>query len=506
MPVPTPSRTPLTDATAPREATAPPEATPPESDVIETIVPSGDAQKADTTTPPFPATAAPHDADRTDIGGWARESSEWTLTTSGYRKGAPSPLDVPHDRLISRTQLYLHASHVRGDWFEATVSGVVGYSLREQGPSGAASFDGVNGQATSGEAEISLRELYLGLYSRHVDFRIGQQRVAWGRADLQSPNDVLNARDLRDPILTETELRHIPTPLLRLDIDLGSVNVELAVTPVFIPDLYDVYGTNWSAIQQDSSPEIKQQFASAWQLVDATKQSQFNALAHDTGLPAANWTAPSGGTKLSTTLGGIDLDAYYHYGFDTTPYVLIAPTGPSLAMALLGVPISATYVRRHHVGLDATGTAGPLVFRLDAAYESERVYYHVLFSSFESPTALGVASVEYQTGDIDKVLLVEAIYNHLFNPPDLPLLGYERDSYAVAATFRWPIGAGFAVDLRSLVGITPTSFVLQPAFRWKLSDALFLKVGTVLLGGEEDSVGWYYRHNTSAFVQAKYSF
>jgi hypothetical protein len=472
-------------------------------DIVETIVSSPEPERAASTGEHGPAEVNPVRAtDRTEIAGWARESDEWTLASIGYRRGSPSPLDVPHDRLISRTQLYMRASHVRGEWFEATVSGVLGYSLREEGPSGAAAFDGVNGQTTSGDPQIELHELYVGFYSRYVDFRIGQQRVAWGRADLQSPNDVLNARDLRDPVLAETELRHIPTPLLRLDLDLGAIAAELVATPVFIPDAYDVYGTNWSAIQQDSAAAIKERFATVWPLVDPTKQAQFNVLVHDTELPASNWTAPSAGMKVSTVFANIDLDAYYHYGFDTTPSLSI---GPSFA-TLLGAPIVATYVRRHHLGLDATATAGPFVFRLDGAYETERVYYDVALTSFTSPTAFGVASVEYQTGDIDKVLLVEAIYNHLVDPPDRQLLGYDRDSYAVAATFRWPLGAGFAIDLRNLVGIEPASFVLQPAFRWKWNDSVLFKVGTVLLGGETGSVGWYYRHNTSAFVQAKYSF
>jgi hypothetical protein len=491
------------DAAPPAPPVSPRAATE-EGDVIEAIVPTADRENAAPTSEASHEEATPVRADeRTTVAGWARESMEWTLTSSGYRDAAPDAAEVPHDRLISRTQLYLRASHVHGRWFEATVSGVLGYSLREEGPSGTATFDGVNGQATSGDPQMDLRDLYVGFYSRYVDFRIGQQRVAWGRADLQSPNDVLNARDLRDPILTETELRHIPTPLLRLDFDLGAVNVQVVGTPVFVPDAYDVYGTNWSVIQQDSPSDVKTAFANVWPLVDPTKRAQFNTLVHDTELPASNWTAPSAGAKISTAFAGIDLDVYYHYGFDSTPYL---STGSSAFTTLLGPQILATYVRRHHFGFDAAATAGPFVLRLDAAYDTQRVYYYELaFGSVASPTAAGVASIEYQTGDIDKVLLVEAIYNHLVDAPT-NLLGYDRNSYAVTGTLRWPMGGGIAADLRGLVGIEPVSFALEPALRWKLNDALFFKVGAVLLGGEERSLGWYYRHNTSVFLQAKYSF
>jgi len=497
-------------------------------DVVETIVPDGESPPSATVAPArvAPEGNPPRPTDRTQVTGWARESIELTLPAGGFRQGAPNPLDVPRDRLISRTQMHIRASHVRGGWFEATVSGVLGYSLREEGPASDAAFNGANGQETIGDTQIELRELYFGFYSKRVDFRIGQQRVAWGRADLQSPNDVLNARDLRDPVLTEAELRHIPTPLARLDVDLGGVGLELVGTPVFIPDTYDVFGTNWSAIQDGAPGPIKSLFAAVSPLIDPTKQNQYNALVHDTQLPAANFAAPSGGAKLSTTVAGADLDLYYHYGFDTTPFLSVSPPfaaflgtlnfhtfrpsdlTPVLQELDTGIqPFSAIYVRRHHIGFDAATPAGPFVLRLDAAYDSQRVFYQAKFTSFSSPTAQGVLSVEYQTADVDKVILVEATYTRIADPLGAQLLGYDADSYGVSGTFRWPLGAsGLALDLRGLVGIEPVSFILQPALRWKLSDSFSLKAGAVLLGGEEESLGWYYRRNTSAFAQAKYAF
>jgi hypothetical protein len=491
----------------PPAPTSPPSATSPQTDVVEVIGPEETVGKeAPPATPSVTGPAKPKNPpDRFEVAGWMRESSEWLLAPSGFRQDAPSPLDVPHDRFISRSQIFVRASHVRERWFEATVSGVLGYSFREEGPSGANAFDGINGQASTADLQVDLRELYVGFFSTYFDFRIGQQRVAWGRADLQSPNDVLNARDLRDPILSETELRHVPTPLLRADIDMGAATLQLVGTPVFVPDVYDVYGTNWAAIQEDAAPAVKTLFASVWPRSDPTKQAQFDALVHDTQLPAANWTAPSGGAKVSTVVGGTDLDFYYHYGFDSTPYVSFNPSPISLLLTPTQ-PFSATYVRRHHVGFDAATTAGPLGLRIDVGYDTMRVYYHADFTSLSSPSVTAVASIEYQTGDIDKVILLEATYNRLVDGLDKPLLGYDQNSFGIAGTFRWPLWEGWAIDLRGLAGVEPVSFAMQPALRWKLSDSVFLKAGMALLGGEKNSLGWYYRHNTSAFLQAKYLF
>lgn len=529
-PVQTPAPAPRAQEDVPHELTplpAPPTSPASAPDVVETIVPEGAHDgSASPVEVAAPGQEKPQTSpNRTEVAGWARESSEWMLSPTGYRQGAPSPFDVPHDRFISRTQLFVRASHVRGRWFEATVSGVLGYAFREQGPAGTEAFNGVNGQATTADSQADLRELYLGFFSTYVDFRIGQQRVAWGRADVQSPNDVLNARDTRDPILTEAELRHVPTPLIRADFDLGAVNVQLVGTPVFVPDVYDVYGTNWAAVQGDAPVPIKGLFGSVSPLFDPTKQRDYDALLHDTQRPAADWTAPSGGAKVSAVAGGVDFDFYYHYGFDSTPYVTLSPSfasflaterfqnfrpsdlTPILQALETGThPFSATYVRRHHIGLDIAGTAGLFAFRLDVGYDTQRVYYHTDLTSLSSPSFLGVASIEYQTGDIEKVVLLEGTYTRVVDTPDKPLLGYDQDSVGVAGTFRWPIWEGWAFELRGLVGVVPVSLALQPALRWKLSDAFLLKAGAVLLAGEENSLGWYYRHNTSGFLQAKYSF
>src|SRR5262249_14399107 len=153
---------------------------------------------------------------------------------------------VPYDPLVARQQLYVHMRYARGRSFEAVASGLLAHTLFEEPPAGpTTSFNGFNGQATHTNFESSARELYLGLFAQSADLRVGLQRIAWGRGDIISPNDVLNARDLRDPLLAETEALHIPTFAIRSDFDFGGgASLQLVVQPFFEPDRIDVYGTN----------------------------------------------------------------------------------------------------------------------------------------------------------------------------------------------------------------------------------------------------------------------
>jgi hypothetical protein len=510
------------------------EAAPSEGDVTETIgtgesTPAVEAPEA----APEPSSEAPS-ANRTQVTGYVRQSFEFVYGEFAREALGPSSPEARdpalpllwRDVFVSRSQLVLRASYQHGRSFEATISGVLGYTLHVAKAAPEYSVNVV--ELTRGEIEPELREAYLGFFWPSVDLRIGQQRVAWGRADFQSPNDVINARDLRDPFLAETELRYLPTLVARSSVNAGPVTFEVVVSPFFVPDRFDMYGSNWSAIQYHAREEYQRYLGSASALVDPSIERDLARLWRQTELPPNNGKGLAAGARLAASLSGADLSAYYHYGYDSTPYVTLDPAFQDyLASADLsresststkfkpifdlidqGIqPLRSRYRRRHHVGVDLATAFGPIVARLDAAYETQRGFYKLDLNSYAAPTVLGVFGLEYQTGSLDDVVLVELLGARLLRvPTDLPLLAYEQTTTAVAGTLRWTLAESWGIDLRGLVGIHPETYVVQPALRYKPSDALSLKLGALIMSGEQDSFGWYYGDNDTAFVQLRYAF
>ncbi len=524
----------------------------PAPDLTETI-PSGNEDTVETIGPQQPPAPAPiqaaeaADAPRVQLSGYARQSFELVYgelsrrantdpNTPTTAKNSPTSY-LWRDAFTSRTQLVLQASYLQNRRFEATVSGMLGYTLHVAQKAPLFSTGVVD--LARGELDPQLRDAYVGFYWPAVDLRIGQQRVAWGKTDFQSPNDVINARDLRDPVLTENELRYLPTPVIRSSVSGGPVTFEVVVSPFFVPDRFDVYGTNWSVIQR-AAPDKYLEFLGSTSLeVDPSIERDFAALWRQTERPQYNGKGLAAGARFSANLSGTDLSAYYHYGYDGTPFVRISPDfgdylrdttfiannangepsavlGASKFKPLLELvdtlavdgsqPISSRYIRRHHVGADLATTFGPVVLRLDAAYETRRVFYQVDLNSFATPALLGVFGLEYQTGSLDDVVILEVIGEHLTQKPSIPLLGYDQTTVAVAGTLRWTLGDAWGVDLRGLFGIQPQTYVLQPALRFKPSDAFTLRVGAMILSGEQASFGSYYGDNDTAFVQLRYAF
>lgn len=511
-------------------------------DVVESIGPGSDSpEPVVPAQASLPAEAASPDA-QVQLTGYAKQSLELVYgelaqqaRSKPEQDGIPCATDVTsclwRDVFLSRTQLVLRASYLKQHRFEATVSGMLGYTLHVAQQAHRYSTGIVD--LVRGELDPQLREAYVGFFWPAVDLRIGQQRVAWGRADFESPNDVINARDVRDPFLSETELRYQPTPVIRSSINTGPVTFEGVVSPFFIPDRVDVYGSNWAALQRRAPSRYQEFLGSSSLLVDPSVEREFAQLWRQSARPLDNGKGLAAGARVAANLSAVDLSAYYHYGYDSTPYVKLHPrfleylgatTFPlGDAAPFKGVldlmnelrpdrPISARYLRRHHVGFDLATNLGPIVLRLDTAYQSRRVFYRVNFDSFATPTVLGVAALEYQMGNLDDLILVEFLAQHMLRKPvkdaatDVPLLAYERTTTAVAGTLRWTLGESWGIDLRGLVGINPKTTALQPALRYKPTDNLTLRLGALIVSGEQRSFGWYYGDNDSAFVQLRYSF
>jgi len=438
--------------------------------------------------------------DRIQILGWGR-----TETTYGLDKQGDDVLAAPYNKVESREQLYLAARYQRGKQFEAAASGLLEFDV----------FD----KRTAYEA--SVRELYLGGIWDHFDLRVGNQRIAWGKGDAISPNDVVNPRDLRDPLLTDTELRRIPTFAVRADIEGGSHALQLVFQPFFIPDNYEINGSNWSIIQPTTPDSIRGLFRLINGLFDESLHDPAQRLFAQTSLP----DRPSGGARYTFTGHNFDASLYYHYGYTSTPEVKIDPNfagaismvdwrtatptalAPVLGLLDMGIaPYSAAFDRRHHVGFDGVTTVGPIAIKVDAGYDTKAVFYQPDIESFVTGQTQGVLSLEYQTGEIGKLLLLEGVYTHLTHTPP-ELIGYKRDTYGAAMTARWTFFEVIEAELKAVFEVQPQTVVLIPQLAYrKHSNGFSVALGGLYLHGDGTSLGEYYSRNNSAYLTIKWPF
>jgi len=489
---------------------------PTETEMTEVIEPEA-------ASAPSPAARSASAAD--DAAAPAYRFSGWAYQGFGslfdWQQDSPAYLAVPRDVAFSHTQAQLRFSYALGRKFEAVASGSLLYSWTYS-PNDT-ERQTVAQHGAHGAYEMRLQELYAGVFWTGLDLRIGQQRVAWGRAEALAPNDVLNARDLRDPFPTERNLFHQPTPLVRADVALGDKSsLQLIFAPIFVPDKIDIYGSNWALIQPGAPDSLRGFFHQMGSLVDASLLNEFNRLTQQSALPPSGVTQFAAGTRAATTLSGIDLATYYYYGYDRTPRLKVDPAFAQLlqsvdfSMIRAGdfaplfnaiqagqAPIALTYERNHHLGADFGTTLGPLGLTFDLAYDTNRGFFLRDLTGYGARTGELVAALEYQTGDIHKVLVLESSVLHLFEQAPPPLLFVQQTTATFALLARAPLLSSLDVELRARFSPTPNNVVARLMLEWRVNDRFALRAYGTWTAGDQWGLGGYFEHNSGAELGAK---
>lgn len=481
-------------------------------------------------------TAAAQRPDRIEVRGFTRVTVAAGLEGGGADRATPEVERVAHERGSLTHHGYVDVRYSRGDHLQAVLSGSLAYGGRlvEGGPTGESR------EAVPSRVDPVLREAYVGIYSGRLDLRLGQQRIAWGSSESVAPNDVLNARDLRDRMQLDPEMVHLPTLAARADLDLGVAVLGLVAQPFFVPDRVSVYGGRWSLIQADAPSAHRRLFGLGTADNGASELEVARSALVDARAPKG--LVDGGSLAASVRVHGPRLDAsfYYHWGLDRSPFVYLDPqlaariqalepgavTGGALgllleeqerASAAYGGPLVVQYYRRHHVGFDAARTAGPFVLRADAAFDSAMSFFaRDTLNSVARPAAQAVVGAEYQTGNLRKLIAIEGWVMRVLDAPVpiVPVLDqanrgamlFAQDlNLGLAAVLRWELVGDLVLDVRAFLGATPLWIMARPEIGWD-TPSWTLRAGLLVVDGEDGSTGRYYRRNDTAYLTARYAF
>jgi hypothetical protein len=496
-------------------------------DVVEQIDLSGNAPPP-TAAPPTPPPASPTPAQKApaasprgefQMRGFARLRLEGLKDESAVAT-EPANLRVPWEPFLAQPQLFAELRYARGKDLEAAASGVVDYEIAAR-----TTYDPATGaqkNTSRGDLAATLRELYVGTTQGPLDARIGQQRIAWGNSDAFPINDVLNPRDLRDPVLQETELRFLPTLALRADLELPSgFEISGVFEPFFTPDIFDVYGRPWALIQPGAPATIRG-LTGALVTIDPSLNQTLAPSLPQARLPQSDLSGAEGALKIAYTGEGFDAAVAYDYGLSREPALAISPAllqqaamtdftkapASTLAGALAAVHSgeqTSSYPRRHHVGAWLAKVFESTVFRAEVAYETATTLLSTSLLGVSRPTVQGVASIEWQSGEPGKAFLLEQYYEHVFGDDPGPLLGAQVETFGTAAIARWTFFDHLEAEVRGTVGEQPVGYIIRPQLGY-VSGAWKFAAGLVLLDGDADSLPHYYHRNTGAYAIGRVAF
>jgi hypothetical protein len=367
---------------------------------------------------------------------------------------------------------------------EGAVERVSGWGRAKVDLQGAGTLvgDGWVGAQSGGEhpRRSRVRELYWRSSHGRVDWKLGRQKIVWGRADALNPTDNLSPRDFILLVPEDDEQRR------------GNDGAQVAV------DLgFGVLSGVWFPQAASHTLPLEPLPQVSYDIAKPPRRSQ---------------TA----IKLDMTGDGIDGSISYFHGTDLVPDLSIGGVGPAgLQVAVRNNPLRV-------LGADVSLTRGGTVWRAEAAWMDTDSAGPDDFVR-KKPRVWLVGGGEWQLAGTT-TFGVQASVQHVmhFRSPDTLASPIEREvAWRQAAlsnqTSANQLGMTFRLATRLLndtltaetsgaVMGSPRSGLWRTRFTYAVNDRLKLHAGTDLTFGPTHSLWGQFRKNRLAFVQLRYGF
>ena len=315
-------------------------------------------------------------------------------------------------------------------------------------------FDALVGDRLTGaarEAIVRPQDLYAEFHGERFDLRAGFSRIVWGKLDEFQPTDVVNPIDLTRFLLEGRSEARLPAGLVRGRwFFRNGTAVEGIVVPAFRASRFD-------------------------QLDEAT--SPFNLSASDVRIalpverrePAASWQNVSGGARVTSTLGRVDVGVSAFRGYRSFPLLSIDPPRGLLE----------SFPRFTMVGGDVEAVRGAWGVRGEVAgFVEDRVQSPDGAAPIEARTVDAGIGVDRRAGDYR--IAANAMYSHRLEDDFTLVIAADRSFARETRTARL-----FAVYNPSN-GTTFTRAILMAALR---DNVAVEGSGGIFSGVSDDTLG-----------------
>ncbi|MFO7676657.1 MAG: hypothetical protein R6X12_10125 [bacterium] len=380
------------------------------------------------------------------------------------------------------------------------VASRIGVELRARAFPAVSSLFG-SGQAAEAEpVEVLLGEAYVRMFDLvpGLNFGLGRQLVHWGSADAINPTNLLCAPDYTDPLSWDARR---PAWLAHAEYaPVSHFGIELAWRPVFEPALTGTSGWFPTARLMPTEEELRlglvRQFLE--QGVPAESAQVWAAryrvtVGEDYRLPGRTLADGSGGGRVRSRLGPVDVSAGVLRGYDflpsVTPVTAVRPETQQIDFSLL-----TRYPRATFLGADiATDLLGAGLWaeaawtRYDDSLPGDRLD---LICGADYTLAGLYGNLQYLRGRFPLALAS----------------GVEAGNYLLGAVERRFLGEHMLLRLGGVVEVGDRSWGLLPLARWIPLSGLEVELGGLAFTGTGDDVFAPLDRNDEVYLGFRYRF
>lgn len=336
--------------------------------------------------------------------------------------------------------------------------------------------------------EFRMRELYLDMYFKSFDLRIGRQQVVWGKADGVFITDIVSPLNLSEFLLPDFDEIRQGVNAIRLNYYPGNHIFEMIWIPQFTPTLRPPPGSLWY---------IRPDFPVA-PVFDYSRQEIKPGLANSEVF-----------AKFSALTSKIDFELMAGYTWDDNPALHAARSfdTTSVPPALSGLTITP----EHHRLTVAGGSFGTQI--KGVVLRSEAAYYHgKYFQTYDPLAADGLVKrnyLHYLVG-LDFVISGVTFSTQFIQQA---VMDYEpqmqQDEFENTMTFLAQYSTlreKLSIELFSYIGLNNSDALIRPKVTYDFDDSFSLLLGANIFTGSRNGQFGQYKDNTMIYTKIKYNF
>jgi hypothetical protein len=486
--------------------------------------------------------------------GLAEERASWLrprVSATGYLDGlAVAELGGPRQRPQLVTALRLEST------FSRAVRAAVGLRGRAGGPfvGGHPGVMNFVHEFQNRTPSLEMNEAYLDLRWGDLDGRIGVQKFAWGKLDGVPPSDVLNPRDLHDPLVRDVEESKIGIPAVLARYYLpplealrtSEVRAEAVWIPLAVPPRVALAAERWFPSSVNVTRGVTLGPARVERLFGIERQVRvpitFRTLNQR---PPAELDAGGWAFRLGATSWGTDWDVAHYTGPETAPdarLLVDVELESPLDAPSLRVPATVNLQQAHDLihmtSIDWSAALGGLTLRAEAAGFVDRPYLRITQDLF-APAALAAIPRPQRARILRRLLMERAArvpLGELFVDRDtvewgvgadylirgfLPLVQLTQVVFVdggpeqlladpetrVLASLRKRLWQDtLELEARGLYAIEPGAWLLYPRATYRLTDRVRLRFGYLAIAGPLFTYLGQFHRNDQFVLEARYTF
>jgi len=310
-------------------------------------------------------------------------------------------------------------------------------------------------------------EAYVDLFTKHADFRLGQQFIFWGRTDWVNPTDNINPWDY-EHISSEIEDYRIPVVAARGNFYLGPVKLQAVGVPFFTPDKIPL-------------------------------QADF------INTPAKKLSNSEYGLRLSSYLGTLDYSFSYFHGYDGTPamfanYLAMPPEPPTIYAKYLPIDV---------YGFDFVTTLGAWAIKGESAY-FQTEDRNGTNPEIKNPYIESVVGLDY-VPTTKLSLTAQLVHNYKFhyhsNIERMNPMGADpRQTFSTAVRAQWDFAKFISWQLIGVYNFHDGDSFTLSFINWDVADGVNLTFGGLVFQGPPNSPFGRSAKQDNIFAEFKISF